>query len=158
PAAYASMALKSFAKLKEVLALAPLLVGVAAGCQRSAGPNAAEAGGVVTPAAAKEVAVVEARLGAWPQTVRIQGSLLGDEDARIGSKFAGRVEPGAVDLGSSVKRGAMIVELDRRELELRVKQAEAQRHQACAAIGLTPDQSEGELDLTAAPPVMLEQA
>jgi len=90
--------------------------------------------------------------------VRIQGSLLADEDALIGSKIAGRVESITIDLGSLVKRGETIVTLDRSELDLLVQQSEAQLKQACAAIGLTPDQAESDLDLASAPPVMLEQA
>ena len=146
----------SFGKLNGFSAMATLLSVVAAGCQRASAPNAAA--DAATPAAAIEVTVVEARLEPWPQTVRIQGSLLADEDALVGSTIAGRVDSIDVDLGSIVKRGAVLVTLDRSELELLVKQAEAQLHQACAAIGLTPDKSESELDLSASPPVMLEQA
>jgi RND family efflux transporter MFP subunit len=149
------MLLTSSCQSRGFIAFAVLVSVTAAGCEPAREPGAAAA---TTPVAAKEVAVVAARLEAWPQTVRIQGSLLADEDALIGSKIAGRVESVDVDLGSIVKRGAVIVKLDRSELELLVKQAEAQLQQACAAIGLTPDQSESDLDLTAAPPVMLEQA
>lgn len=106
----------------------------------------------------KSVRVVAARLEAWPLTVRVQGSLLADEDAIIGSKLAGRVESVSVDLGSVVKRGEPLVELDRNELELRVRQAEAMLAQACAAIGKTPDDDEVKLQLETSPPVMLEQA
>jgi RND family efflux transporter MFP subunit len=142
-------------QLTAIVTAATLVIVCVAGCQRAAVPNDKE---VVTPVAAYEATVVEARLEAWPETIRIQGSLLADEDALIGTKIAGRVKTVEVDLGSTVKRDAVLVELDRSELELLVKQAEAELRQACAAIGLTPDKSESELDLTAAPPVMLEQA
>jgi RND family efflux transporter MFP subunit len=88
----------------------------------------------------------------------VQGSLLADEDAVIGSKLAGRVEKVNIDLGSVVKRGASLVELDCDELKLRVQQAEAMLEQACAAIGKTPADDETKLDLENSPPVMLEQA
>jgi RND family efflux transporter MFP subunit len=81
-----------------------------------------------------------------------------DEEALVGAKIAGRVESVEVDLGSIVKKGAAMVTLDRSELELLVRQAEAELNQACAAIGLTSDDSENEVDLSGAPPVMLEQA
>ena len=142
-------------RLNGFFAPAALVTLLAAGCQQSAAPQAADKATIAAP---KEVSVIEARLEAWPQTVRIQGSLLADEDALIGSKIAGRVESVAVDLGSVVKSGAIMVTLDRSELELLVKQAEAQLSQACAAIGLTPDKAENELNLNNAPPVMLEQA
>jgi membrane fusion protein (multidrug efflux system) len=108
--------------------------------------------------ASKQVHVIEVRQVTWPETVRVQGSLLADEQAVIGSKLAGRVEAVHVDLGSVVKRGDPLVTLDRLELELRVRQAEAQLAQACAAIGRTPEDDETQLDLTSSAPVMLEQA
>lgn len=106
----------------------------------------------------KEVHIVAASIQPWPVTVRVQGSLLADEDAIIGSKLAGRVEKVNVDLGSVVKHGEVMVELDQQELKLLVEQAEAQLKQACAAIGLDPDNDETALVLENSPPVMLEQA
>jgi RND family efflux transporter MFP subunit len=99
-----------------------------------------------------------ARLEPWPETIRIQGSLLAYEDATIGSKLAGRVETVAVDLGSIVERGDPLVTLVRDELELRVQLAEAQLRQACAAIGITPDSDESRFQFQNAPGAMMEQA
>ena len=101
-----------------------LLVGVAAtvgvsGCEKAASSNPVKAV-QASAAAAKEVAVVEARLESWPETIRVQGSLLAYEDAVVGSKLAGRVAEVAVDLGSIVKRGEPLVTLVRDELDLRV--------------------------------------
>jgi RND family efflux transporter MFP subunit len=132
--------------------------GLLTGCgQHGDGPaKAAAATDASLPP--KEVHVAAARLEPWPITVRVQGSLLADEDAVIGSKLAGRVETVNVDLGSVVKRGEVMVALDQLELKLRVQQAEAMLRQACAAIGLTPDRDEAALVIENAPPVMLEQA
>jgi RND family efflux transporter MFP subunit len=88
----------------------------------------------------------------------VQGSLLGDETAIIGSKLAGIVAEVKVDLGTVVHEGDTLVLLDQRDLKLRVSQAEAQLNQACAAIGLDPANSENELNRENAPPVMLERA
>jgi RND family efflux transporter MFP subunit len=84
--------------------------------------------------------------------------LLADEQAVIGTRLAGRVEEVFVDLGSVVKRGEVLMRLDRRELQLRVQQAEAQLEQACAAIGKRPTDDETATMITAAAPVLLEQA
>jgi RND family efflux transporter MFP subunit len=130
-------------------------VAAAAGCSRHTAADAA------TPAAEhppKRVRVVTMAEDPWPTTVRVQGSLLADEDAVIGSKLAGRVEKVNIDLGSVVERGASLVEIDCEELKLRVQQAEAMLEQACAAIGKTPDDDEKTLKLENSPPVMLEQA
>lgn len=99
-----------------------------------------------------------ARREGWPATVRVQGSLLADEQAVIGSKLAGRVETVSVDLGSVVTRGEVLMKLDCRELQLRVQQAQAQLEQACAAIGKTPTDDETATTITTAAPVLLEQA
>jgi RND family efflux transporter MFP subunit len=63
-----------------------------------------------------------------------------------------------VDLGSHVKKGQPLVVLDRRELELRVRQAEAQLAQTCAAIGRTPLDDETQIKREQSPLVMLERA
>jgi RND family efflux transporter MFP subunit len=126
-----------------------------AGCQESSDPAASAAGRSAAP---KQVRVVEVREEVWPETVRVQGSLLGDERAVVGAKVAGRVERVSVDLGSIVAKGAPLVELDRRELEFQLQQAEAQLRQACAAVGLTPDQPESQLRREQAPPVLVEKA
>jgi RND family efflux transporter MFP subunit len=94
----------------------------------------------------------------WPETIRIQGSLLAFEDATIGSKLAGRVEAVAVDVGSIVKRGEVLVTLVRSELDLRVQLAESQLRQACAVIGTTPERDETQFQFHTAPAAMMEQA
>ncbi|MEX2170926.1 MAG: efflux RND transporter periplasmic adaptor subunit [Pirellulales bacterium] len=138
------------------LGLAWMLLS-APGCNRS--PAVVDATGAPAKAGVpKQVVVAHAQLQPWPTTLRVQGSLLADEDALIGTKIAGRVETVTVDLGSIVKQGQPMVTLDRRELELLVAQAEAELQQACAAIGMTPQEDETKLDYKGSPPVMLEQA
>jgi RND family efflux transporter MFP subunit len=126
------------------------------GCEHetSSKPTAANR----TPAAAKEVVVVEARLEPWPETIRVQGSMLAYEDAVVGSKLAGRVAEVAVDLGSVVEGGQLLVSLVRNELDLRVELAEAQLRQASAAVGITPEDDETQFDVRQSPGAMLEQA
>jgi RND family efflux transporter MFP subunit len=133
-----------------------LAAATALGCHENpSAPTPVAAQKAVAP---KEVVVVTAHLQPWPKTVSIQGSLLADEDAVIGSKVAGRVDSVAVDLGSVVKRGDPLVLLDRREFALQVQLAESQLQQACAAIGLTPTDDETKLEYKNAAPVRLEQA
>jgi RND family efflux transporter MFP subunit len=134
--------------------LCAVLCAVAVGCHGGDVPSVAN----VAPVAAKEVVVAEARLEPWPETIRVQGSLLAFEDAVVGSKLAGRVATVHVDIGSIVKAGDPLVQLVRTELDLRVQLAEAQLRQACAAIGLTPESDETKYDAQTAPGVMMEQA
>jgi len=114
------------------------------------------------PAAPKgpppQVVVVEATSQAWPRTISVQGSLLDDDQAIVGAKLAGRVDDVLIDLGSVVKKGQPLVVFDNRDLELGVRQAEAQLLQATAAIGRTPQDDELQIKREQSPLVMLERA
>jgi RND family efflux transporter MFP subunit len=131
-----------------------ILCAMVTGCEHSAAPTVDKP----TTASAKEVAVVEARLEPWPETIRVQGSMMAYEDAVVGSKLAGRVAEVAVDLGDVVQAGQLLVSLMRDELDLRVELAEAQLQQACAAVGITPAGDEGQFDVRRSPGAMMEQA
>jgi RND family efflux transporter MFP subunit len=142
-----------------LLALGALASG--SGCETRADPAAAGSPArpdVAKAAAPRLVAVTTAARQSWPRTVRVQGSLLAYENAVIGSKLAGRVERVEVDLGSVVRRGQPMVVLDASELDLRVRLAQSQLEQACAAIALTPEDDEANLKIENAAPVMLEKA
>ena len=104
------------------------------------------------------VQTIAAGLHDWPSTVRIQGSLQPDEQVVVGAKVPGRVAEVRVDLGSVVRQGDVLAVLDPAEFELRVQQAEAQLSEACAALGMEPQDSEDELNRLNAPPVALERA
>jgi RND family efflux transporter MFP subunit len=84
--------------------------------------------------------------------------LLDDDRAVVGAKLAGRVDQVLIDLGSVVKKGQPLVVFDNRDLELRVRQAEAQLLQATAAIGRTPQDDELQMVREQSPLVMLERA
>lgn len=132
-----------------------ILLAPSGGCDHA--PDAVESTSSAS-APPKEVIVTEARLEPWPETIRIQGSLLAYEDAVVGSKLAGRVASVSVDLGSIVKRGDPLVSLVRAELDLRVQLAEAQLRQACSAIGIEPTDDETKFDYRTAPGAMMELA
>lgn len=114
--------------------------------------------GKAPPPDAKSVAIIQVSLSPWPETIRVQGSLLAFDEATVGSKLAGRVNTVEVDLGSIVKAGDRLVSLVRAELDLRAQLAEAQLRQACATIGITPNDDEDRFNVAAAPGVMMEQA
>jgi RND family efflux transporter MFP subunit len=109
-------------------------------------------------AATPTVTVTAAALAPWPQTVRVQGSLMGDEQAVVGAKVAGRIKEVLVDLGSMVRSGDVLSRLDSEDFDLRVAQADAQLTQARAALGLSPDQPDSQLDRLKSPPVRQEKA
>src|SRR5262245_59544749 len=128
-------------------AVALTAVAAATGCGHGGSDAPAPKAAAAEKAAPRTVAVTTADVQPWPRTVRVQGSLLAYENAIIGSKLAGRVESVEVDLGSVVKRGHPLVVLDTSELDLRIRLAESQLQQACAAIALKPDDDETQVEL-----------
>ncbi len=70
---------------------------------------------LTTGKATPVVRVVSARLHAWPKSIRVQGSLVGDEQAVVGAKVAGRVAEVKVDLGTVVRQGQVLCSLDPEE-------------------------------------------
>src|ERR1051326_3836756 len=106
-----------------------------------------------TSAAANEPVAIEVTTAAavkrdLPRFFEATGSLAGDEQTDVAPQTAGKVVAVGVDIGTYVKRGQMLVQLDADELKLRVDQAAAQVEQAKAAvrqaeekIGLRPNQA-----------------
>jgi RND family efflux transporter MFP subunit len=70
--------------------------------------------------------------------VTASGSLAAEERVVVSAKQAGRLASIAVDLGSDVKRGDVIAQLETTDYKLRVAQAEAAVAQARALLGLPP--------------------
>ena len=101
-----------------------------------------------TAPAAVEVTTAAAIKRDLPRFFEATGSLTGDEQTDVAPQTAGKVVAVGVDIGSFVRRGQMLVQLDADELKLRVDQAAAQVEQAKAAvrqaeekIGLRPGQA-----------------
>ena len=134
--------------------LSVLSLLAAAGCSQSTSVATEEAP-EVEPA---RLRVTLAELHSWPRTVRVQGSLMGDEQAIVGTKVAGRVREVAVDMGTKVQQGDLLASLESEEFVLKVKQAEAEVAQVRALLGLRKGDSQEQLDPQKAPTVLQEQA
>ena len=84
-----------------------LCVLLAAGCNRAAPSASAPAATNAKGASSGEaLPAVEVTHQPWPQTVRVQGTLIEDEYALLGAKVAGRVKEMLVDLGTPVSQGS----------------------------------------------------
>lgn len=70
------------------------------------------------------------------RTVATVGALAAYEQATLGVKVSGRVQQVNVDIGSPVEKGQIIAQLERREYEVKLMQAEAFLAQARAKLGL----------------------
>src|SRR5260221_720371 len=129
-----------------VLLIGAVAIGFAA-CSRSKGQdNNANASASPTPAAisVNATAAVSRQL---PRYFEANGSLAPNEQADVGAETSGKVAAVGVDMGSTVRRGQMIVKLDDADFRIRVQQAQAQLDQAKATlrqneakIGLRPGQ------------------
>ena len=73
------------------------------------------------------------------ETVTANGTLAAFDQSTAGVKVAGRLSSIAVDLGSVVRRGQMVAQVETDDYKLRVQQAEASLSQARARLGLAPE-------------------
>ena len=87
---------------------------------------------------AREVRVVPAGARTLPLAVTATGTLAAEDQVTLSAKVPGRVERIDVDLGSRVRRGQPIAQLDQTDFKLRVEQAEAALQQARVRLGLSP--------------------
>ncbi|HEU4368375.1 MAG TPA: efflux RND transporter periplasmic adaptor subunit [Methylomirabilota bacterium] len=94
----------------------------------------------------REVRVVPAVERALPRTVTATGTLAAEDQMTLSAKVAGRVERIDIDLGSRVRRGQPIAQLDQTDFKLRIEQAEAALQQARARLGLTPTGTDERID------------
>ena len=80
------------------------------------------------------------------RAVTVTGSLAAQEQATLSVKVPGRLQTIEVDLGSVVKQGAVIAQVERQDYELRSKQAAATLAQSRALLGLPLDGQDDRVD------------
>ena len=95
------------------------------------------------PRKVKTAAVAETPFG---ETVTANGTLAAFDQTTVSVKVPGRLSAISVDLGSVVRRGQKIAQLDVRDYQLRVQQAEAAFAQARARLGLSPQGNDDRID------------
>ena len=71
------------------------------------------------------------------RTVAVLGALAARDEATLSVKVPGRLQTNVVDLGSPVRQGQLIAQVEPRDYELQLKQAEALLGQARARLGLS---------------------
>jgi RND family efflux transporter MFP subunit len=80
------------------------------------------------------------------RTVTALGSLAAYDQATLGAKVPGRLSTIPVDFGSAVERGQLIAQIEQRDYQLRVQQAEAALAQARTRLGLPPTGTDDRID------------
>lgn len=96
---------------------------------------------------ARTVKTTRASEVAMEQTVTVTGTLAAYDQATVSAKVPGRVKSIAVDLGSVVRQGQIIAQIEQQDYQLRLQQAEAALAQARARIGLSPEGTDDRVDL-----------
>jgi RND family efflux transporter MFP subunit len=92
------------------------------------------------------------------QTVTVTGTLAAFDQATISAKVPGRVKAISVDLGSVVRQGQILAQIDDQDYQLRLQQADAALAQARARVGLPPEGKDDRIDPEKTGTVMQAQA
>jgi RND family efflux transporter MFP subunit len=95
---------------------------------------------------ARPVRVIPAAQDTVARGTVVTGTLAAEDQVALSFKVSGRLSEIAVDLGSRVRKGQTIAQLDPTDFRLRVRQAEAALQQARARLGLSPDGTHDRVD------------
>ncbi len=96
--------------------------------------------------AARQVKTAQVEETPFGEAVTVNGTLAAYDETTASVKVPGRLRTIAVDLGSVVRRGQVIAQLEQQDYNLRVEQAEAALAQARARLGLSPDGRDDKVD------------
>ncbi len=110
-----------------LLALLPLL----GGCKKTSPENVS---GAVEQQATRQVEVAIAQKGGITSSLSLTGTLEALQEIQLTSKIPGKVEKVLVEKGDAIRRGDVVIELEKEELVLAVAQTEAALETAEAAL------------------------
>ncbi|MFO1459730.1 MAG: efflux RND transporter periplasmic adaptor subunit [Verrucomicrobiota bacterium] len=97
-------------------------------------------------AATNSVALVPAEMRPMERTLGVLGSLNAFDQATVGIKTTGRLKVMNVDVGSVVKAGDTLAQIETRDYELRLQQAAGLLGQARARVGLPIEGTDDRVD------------
>src|SRR2546426_6125311 len=121
--------------------LAPL------GCSKRATAGSSKETDDPMPArVARAVTVATVAERVMERTVAVIGSLNAYDEATLSVKVTGRLQTIDVDLGSVVRKGQLIAQVEPQDYELQLKQAEALLSQARARLGLALTGDDDKVD------------
>jgi RND family efflux transporter MFP subunit len=97
------------------------------------------------PLTAKAVKTARVEMKPLDRVVVVTGSFHAREQSTLSVKVPGRLEKIAVDVGSVVRKGDELAQIERADYELRLKQAEAVLSQARVMVGLPLEGDEDKI-------------
>ena len=132
--------------LTQLAGLLLILIAFATSACKSDYPAAARQS---RPGESKEARQVKTALVAetpFGETVTANGTLAAYDQTTVSVKVPGRIKSISVDLGTVVRRGQMVAQVESDDYKLRVQQSEAALAQARARLGLPPDGTSDQVD------------
>src|SRR5437763_4647510 len=127
------------------LSLILLVVTILGGC-KSDYPSSGKAASPDSKSAPRQVKTAKVAEMPIGETVTVNGSLAAYDRVTVSTKVPGRLQTISVDLGSTVRKGQIIAQLEQQDYKLRVQQSEAALAQARARLGLSPDGADDNID------------
>jgi RND family efflux transporter MFP subunit len=112
-----------------------LLVLLATAACSKQEPQKTEAKAEVAPVQLKTASAAERPI---ERAIDVTGALLPDETVTVSTEVPGRIAAIRADFGQSVRKGAVLIELDRTEYDLQVDRARGALNQALARLSLPP--------------------
>jgi RND family efflux transporter MFP subunit len=128
-----------------VILVAGMLVTLS-GCRGQSPASSASNPAGEDPASPKRVRTARVVTQPLEETVAVMGTLAAYDQATLKVKVPGRVQTITVDLGSIVRQGQVIAQIEPRDYQLRVEQAEAALAQARARLGLPIEGTDDRVD------------
>lgn len=132
--------------MKRVVGSLIVVSALLVGCARKEKPVEAAA----KPADPLMVRTIAAESRVVDRAISVTGSLAPDETASVSSEVPGRVARILVDFGQPFKKGQVLIELDRQELEFSLARAKSALAQAVARLGVDPSTANPKPESTAA--------
>lgn len=90
-------------------------------------------------AEARPVKISPATERSMERTITVTGTLAAYDQATVSAKVPGRLESISVDLGTVIRQGQVIAQIEKKDYQLRLQQGEAALAQARARVGLPPE-------------------
>ncbi len=97
--------------------------------------------------AERAVNVGRAEVRGIPRAIRATGSLAAQEQAMLSAKVTGRLERLSVDIGTVLRQGELVAQIEPRDYELGLQQAAAALAQARAELGLPLEGDDDQIEL-----------
>ncbi len=110
------------------------------------------------PESGKPVSTTHAEMRVMIRSIPVNGTLAAQEKSTLSAKVAGRVQSLPADLGTVVKQGDLLAQVEPKDYELGLQQAAAALAQARTTLGLRPDGEDDQVEVEAVSAVKLAKA